>query len=212
MQIFDTLPPKAPRRNTPRAQKIARYLLAKSGWKIVGKMPDVPNLVVIGAPHTSNMDGVWAILMVLALDWDLRILGKKQLFCVPLLGRFLYWSGVRPLDRKKGGALQTSLDMLKQHQSHLALAPEGTRAHTEGFRTGFYHLAHGAGVPIMPINIHYNKKQLQFLAPIIPTGDINADMPKIYAHFGDVSARHQTRICTMLAQNTPNHATIIKKQ
>ena len=78
------LPPKVPRVHRSRLTRwIGRTILKAGGWKMVGEFPDVPKAVLIGAPHSSNWDGVWGFSAVLALGLDLRILGKKELFWGP---------------------------------------------------------------------------------------------------------------------------------
>lgn len=201
LPIFDTLPPNVPRRNSmAMVRSLARMVLKLGGWQVVGALPNTAKAVLIGVPHTSNIDGVWAIAMVLMLDLDVQILGKKQLFSVPILAQFLRWAGVRPIDRaRRGSTLSASIEhMSNQNACYIALAPEGTRKHTADFRTGFYYLAHGAGVPIIPINLHYGKKQVQFLAPIYPTGDISHDMPKIYQAYHDVCPHTYANMCDVL--------------
>ena len=79
------LPPNAPRVHRSRfAQWLGRSILKMGGWKMVGEFPDVRKAILIGAPHSSNWDGVWGFTALLALGLDLRILGKKELFWGPM--------------------------------------------------------------------------------------------------------------------------------
>ena len=104
--------------------------------------------------------------------------------------------GVIPIDRgNKGSVLQSSIDKFKTGQPlFLGLSPEGTRNYTETWKTGFYYLALGAGVPILPVAMDYKTKEIRFLAVLYPTGDINADLPKIYAQYQGVIPRHPERL------------------
>lgn len=194
-----------PRRGGKISQSLAQRFLAMTGWQITGDIPNIAQAVLLAAPHTSNIDGIFAIATWLALDIDIRILGKKQLFFVPLLGRFLHWAGVMPIDRdKKGSVLQANIDRFKQgNPLFLALAPEGTRAKTQSLKTGFYYLAVGAGVPIIPVAMDYKKRTVAFLPPFYPTGDIDTDMPKIYAYYHGVTPKHPDRLATVLKH--PKH-------
>lgn len=181
--------PKRCGRITP---KIARLFNRLTGWRTVGQIPNIDQAVVIGAPHTSNLDGVYALPLLVELGVDIKILAKKELFGVPILSQFLTWVGVMPIDRgKKGSVLQANIDRFATKEPlFLGLAPEGTRTRTEKWKTGFYYLAVGAGVPIIPAALDYRMKTLQFLPSFYPTGDIEQDLPKIYAYFQDITPKH----------------------
>lgn len=197
---YDALGAQLPRRHRPLATKIARRLLALLGWRLLGKLPDVPQAVIIGAPHTSNVDGVPAILTMLALGLDIKVMGKKQLFSVPILSQFLTWVGVIAIDRdKKGSVLQANIDRFATGEPLLlALAPEGTRQYTESFRTGFYYLAMGANVPIIPVALDYPTKTVRFLDVCYPTGDYEADLAGIIKQYHGVVGYHPSKMAKIL--------------
>lgn len=180
-----------PRRNNPVSSRAAKKFLDTAGWQIVGEIPNIKKCVLLAVPHTSNIDGIYAIATLLALDIDISVMGKKQLFAMPVLGKFLRWSGVVAIDReKKGSTLQATIDQFNQREQFwLALAPEGTRSYVERLRTGFYHIAMGAGVPMLPIAMDYPTKQVRFMPLFYPTGDIDADMPKILDYYEGVKPR-----------------------
>lgn len=197
---YDALGSQLPRRHRPLATKIARGLLAMLGWRLLGRLPDVPQAVIIGAPHTSNVDGVPAILTMLALGLDIKVMGKKQLFSVPILSQFLTWVGVIAIDRdKKGSVLQANIDRFATGEPLLlALAPEGTRQYTESFRTGFYYLAMEAGVPIIPVALDYPTKTVRFLNVCYPTGDYQADLVGIIKQYHGVVGYHPSKMAKIL--------------
>lgn len=194
-----------PQRHGKISQKIAERMMKMMGWKVVGEVPNIPKAVIIGAPHTSNIDGLYVIPTLLALDIDIRIMGKKQLFQVPVLAQFLRWAGVMPIDRsKKGSVLQANIERLKSsEQLFIGLAPEGTRKYTEQWKTGFYYLAMGANVPIIPVALDYATKELRFLPVFYPTGDIDADLPKLYAYYQGVQPKHYHHLSQPLQNITP---------
>lgn len=181
-----------PRRNGSITPKLANIFNRMAGWKTVGDIADIKKAVLIGVPHTSNFDGVYTLPLLIELDIDIKILGKKELFVLPVLSHFLKWAGVMAIDRqKKGSTLQAMID--KFHSSDelfLALAPEGTRGYTEQWKTGFYYLAVGAGVPIIPVALDYGNRELRFMQAFYPTGDIDADLPKLYAYYQGVVPKH----------------------
>jgi len=185
-----------PRRGNKVAPMIASAMLKASGWRTVGEIPDIPQAVVLALPHTSNVDGVYAIPSLFALDLKISIMGKHTLFKVPLFAQLLSWMGVIPIDRgNKGSVLQASIDKFKTGEPlFLGLAPEGTRQYTESWKTGFYYLAVGAGVPILPVAMDYNTKEIRFMTLVHPTGDIETDLPKIYKQYQGVIPKHPERL------------------
>ena len=187
---------KVPKRGNKFAPVIASALLKASGWRTVGEIPNISQAVVLALPHTSNVDGIYAIPSLFALDVKISIMGKHTLFKVPVFAQLLNWIGVIPIDRgNKGSVLQASIDKFKTGEPlFLGLSPEGTRQYTESWKTGFYYLAVGAGVPILPVAMDYNTKEIRFMSLVYPTGDIEADLPKIYPQYKGVLPRHLERL------------------
>lgn len=185
-----------PRRHGKITPSLARTFLNLIGWQIVGDIPNINKAVLLAVPHTSNFDGVYAIATLLALDVDIKIMGKKELFKLPVMSHFLRWGGVVPIDRaNKGSTLQATIDKFAtSNKLFLALAPEGTRSYTDEWKTGFYYIATGAGVPILPVAMDYNTKEVRFMPLFYPTGDIETDLPKIYAYYKDVEGKHVDRM------------------
>ena len=179
------LPPNAPRVHRSRfAQWLGRSILKMGGWKMVGEFPDVRKAILIGAPHSSNWDGVWGFTALLALDLDLRILGKKELFWGPMawLMRTL---GVIPIDRSApGGFVAQSIETMKNADAMwIGLAPEGTRKKVEQWKTGFWKLAKGADAPVVLAYFHYPDKIIGIGPAIEMSDDMQADMAKIRAWY-----------------------------
>lgn len=181
-----------PKRDGKIAKILADKFLKLAGWQIIGDIPNIKKAVLLAVPHTSNFDGVFAIPTLLALDVDIRLLGKKELFKVPVLAQVLRWGGVISIDRQKqGSTLQASIDeFAKRDKLFIALAPEGTRKFTDAWKTGFYYLAMGAGVPIIPIAMDYKSREVRFMMPFVPTGDIDKDLPKLYAYYHGVVGKN----------------------
>ncbi|GAF58722.1 1-acyl-SN-glycerol-3-phosphate acyltransferase [Psychrobacter sp. JCM 18902] len=169
-----------PKRGNKIAPVIASAMLKAAGWRTVGEIPNISQAVVLALPHTSNIDGVYAIPSLFALDLKISIMGKHTLFKVPIFAQLLSWIGVIPIDRSdKGSVLQASIDKFKTGKPlFLGLAPEGTRQYTETWKSGFYYLAVGAGVPILPVAMDYKTKEIRFMSLVYPSGDIEADLPK----------------------------------
>lgn len=185
-----------PKRGGKVTPIVAAWLLKIAGWRTVGDIPNIPQAVVLALPHTSNVDGIYAIPSLFALDLKISIMGKHTLFKVPVLAQLLRWIGIIPIDRgNKGSVLQASIDKFKTGEPlFLGLSPEGTRKYTESWKTGFYYLALGAHVPILPVALDYKTKEVRFLSLVQPTGDIEADLLKIYSQYRGVMPRHPERL------------------
>lgn len=180
--LVPPLPPNAPRARSSRpARWLGRSLLRLGGWRMVGEFPDLPRLVLIGAPHSSNWDGIWAFSALLALGLDLRILGKDSLFRVPVLGWVLRRLGVIPVDRSAAnGVVGQAAAMLQgAERCWLGLAPEGTRKPVAHWRTGFWKIAHSAGVPVLPMYFHYPDKVMVVAQPVDLGDDMATDIGRI---------------------------------
>lgn len=170
-------------------------MLSVLGWRIEGSFPDVPKAVIIAAPHTSNWDGAITLATVLALRLRLSWMGKDSMFRWPF-GRLLRWMGGIPIDRTgTRGVVQASIDTFRTNESLLmVIAPEGTRAAVAGeWKLGFYHIASGAGVPVVLGFIDFAHKAIGFGEMLLPTGDAAADLKKIRAFYDGKVPRHASR-------------------
>ena len=188
------MPPSAPRvRPNAFARWLGRTVLRLGGWRMVGELPDVPKLVLIGAPHSSNWDGVWGFAAKMALGLDARILGKDTLFKVPLLGAYLRWLGVIPVDRRNAaGVAEQAAAMIRQaDRLWFALAPEGTRRRVERWKSGFWKIARGADVPVLPVYFHYPDRVIG-IGPLMAMGDdLAADMARVRRWYAPWKGKHR---------------------
>jgi 1-acyl-sn-glycerol-3-phosphate acyltransferase len=180
------LPPNAPRvKPNAFARWFGRTILRLGGWRMVGAFPDIPRLVLIGAPHSSNWDGVWGFAAKLALGLDIKILGKDSLFRVPLLGGFLHRIGVIPVDRSAAsGVVEQAAAMIRgADRFWFGLAPEGTRRRVERWKTGFWKIAKAADVPVLPAYFHYPERIIGIGEVFHLGDDMAADMARIRAWY-----------------------------
>ncbi len=188
--IFDT-----PIVNTAlRALSVS--FLKLTGWTVEGSLP--PNgqkSVLIAAPHTSNWDLPYTLMVAFALGLRVYWMGKAEIFKPPFRG-VMMWLGGIPVDRDKASNLvAASIDALNAADGPLQLIvpPEGTRSNTRFWKTGFYYIALGAKVPIVMAYMDYDKKR-SGLGPVFePTGDIEADMTRIKAFYAPIKGRHADR-------------------
>jgi 1-acyl-sn-glycerol-3-phosphate acyltransferase len=171
---------------------VARTLLRLGGWRMAGTFPDIPKLVLIGAPHTSNWDGIWGMLAKVALGLDIRIFAKRELFWWPL-GPVLRGLGVIPVDRTAArGLIEQMLERFeREEQFWLGIAPEGTRTRVERWKPGFWKIASAAGVPVLPAYFHYPEKIIGIGEPFQLTDDMDADMARIRAWYAPWRGKHR---------------------
>jgi 1-acyl-sn-glycerol-3-phosphate acyltransferase len=166
---------------------LAKFFMRLAGWRIDGKLPDLPKYVLIGAPHTSNWDFVLFLGVMFSLRADVRFMGKAELFRWPI-GWFFYWCGGIPVDRKKAtGLVEQMVDAFnRSDRLILVIAPEGTRHHVVEWKKGFYHIAKGAGIPIVIAVVDGKHKTVRLGQVFHPTDDMEADMKAIKGAFEGV--------------------------
>ena len=184
--LLPPIPPNMPQ--VPASRRFSRWLgrtiLRLGGWRVIGTFPDIPRLVLIAAPHSSNWDGIWGMAAKMALGFDARILGKDSLFWWPL-SVVLRRLGVIPLDRSKPqGVVEQSIELIRQSpQLWFVPAPEGTRKPVQQWKAGFLKIAHGAGVPVLMAYFHYPDRTIGIGPLFHTTGDLPADMAAIRAWY-----------------------------
>ncbi|RNF83932.1 lysophospholipid acyltransferase family protein [Montanilutibacter psychrotolerans] len=187
------LPPNVPRVRPNRFIRwLARSMLRLGGWRMAGTFPDLPKIVLIGAPHSSNWDGVWGFAAKVALGLDIKILGKDSLFKVPVVGALLRHLGVIPVDRNKPqGVVEQAAQMIRDaDRLWFGLAPEGTRKPVERWKTGFWKIAKAADVPVLPAYFHYPDKTIGIGEPFTLSDDMAADVARIRAWFRPWQGKH----------------------
>lgn len=164
------------------------------GWKLrdLENLSRVKKAVIIGYPHTSNFDGLAGIPAVIVMNIPVKILVKDSLMKPRLLGAFMKMLGSIPIDRtRKANVVQQVVERFEQADSmFLLMAPEGTRKRQEYWKTGFYHIAVAANVPILMGWIRYDSKELGISAPFYPTGDIEADLEVFREFYADKGGKY----------------------
>ena len=175
--------------NTPVLAQILQALsilvLGLFGWRAVGKVPkDIRKYVIIAAPHTSNWDFPMFLLVVLALRLNINVFIKHTLFIGPI-GWFLSYCGGVPIDRRAAGARvrQTVQEYENNDDMVLLITPEGTRSAQTNWKTGFYHIASEANVPIAVAFVDTEERRAGIDHFITPSGDIDKQMAEIKAFY-----------------------------
>ena len=182
---------------TPGVNTLLRALslvfLRDTGWKLDGQLPaDQPKCVLIAAPHTSNWDLPYTMMVAFALRLNIYWMGKQQLFRGPW-GPVMRWLGGIAVDRSQSTNLvSASASAIRAADGAMCLVvpPEGTRSKTRQWKTGFYWIAHEAGVPIVMAYMDYPRK-LSGLGPVFqPTGNVDADMAAIKAWYAPFKGKN----------------------
>ena len=165
-------------------QKIARRLLRATGWDFEGPVPDVAKCVAIAVPHTSNWDGVLMLAAAAAVGLDMSFMIKDDWLRGPM-GPIMRKLGAVGIDRSKANNVVDGMVAELRHRDRLWLVipPEGTRSRTEYWKSGFYHIALGAKVPVVTGYLDYGRKVGGLGPPIMMTGEVRADMDKIRAFY-----------------------------
>jgi 1-acyl-sn-glycerol-3-phosphate acyltransferase len=185
---FPELPPSLPRRGNWFSRTVAQFGMRLFGWTVTGCLPDIKKAVIIVAPHTSNWDFIVGVLAMFALSIRVSFLGKDTLFRPPF-GLLFRWLGGFPVDRSSpSGVVEQTVDEFNRATTlALALSPEGTRSRSTRWRTGFYHIAVGAVVPIVPVALDFANKNIRLGQPVEMTGEMEADLAGLESFFANAT-------------------------
>jgi 1-acyl-sn-glycerol-3-phosphate acyltransferase len=181
--------------DTPILKSVLRglsiFILKILGWKTEGKIPkDLKKCVMIAAPHTSNWDLPFTLMTAFALDAKVYWMGKEQIFKPPFR-RIMMWTGGIPVNRSTStNMVQASIDAIKENdQLFLIVPPEGSRSKVTYWKTGFYHIAQGAGVPILMGFLDFKRKTSGIAGTYTTTGDLEVDMNHIKSIYAPISGK-----------------------
>lgn len=183
---YPNCPPLAPQVTSHGfLRTTGRALIGLSSWKITGELPNVPKLVMLAAPHSSNWDGIYGVLGACAIGLRANWMGKASLFQKPILGRLMRTFGGIPVDRSNpaGAVGQIAEEFAKRERMWVVLAPEGTRRKVPKWRTGFWHLARAAQVPLFLVYFHYPEKRVGCGELFYTTDDMEADLQRLYRYY-----------------------------
>ncbi len=172
---------------------ILKYVFRKLGWRAEGVeiAKSVNKAVFAVGPHTSNWDFFLGLAIREIYRIPARFLAKQSLFVFPL-GTLMHWLGGYPVDRSSPhGMVDQVADIFKEEPSFLlAITPEGTRSKVQRIKTGFYHIAHKAQVPVIPVTFDYEQRLIRFYPQILPGTPKEAVIEEITRLFRQVRGRH----------------------
>lgn len=171
---------------------ISKGILNIFSWHLEGMdQLFVPKCIIAIAPHTSYWDVVLLIFIRSAIGLQSNFIVKKEAFFFPM-NILLKWLRAEKVDRSGN---KKTVDVVveafqKNKEFRITLAPEGTRKFTNTFKTGFYHIALQANVPIMLLGLDYGRKIAKVAEPFLPSGDIDSDLQAIHHYFKQFEGLH----------------------
>ena len=180
---------QAPRSPSP-LQRIARALLRLIGWRSVLVWPDKAKGIIVVYPHTSNWDFIIGVLYKVGAGLPARWMGKDTLFRWPFRSLLVRMGGIPINRRERTGFVQTLLSEFDRNEwMWLAVAPEGTRSHTDHWKSGFYRIAVAAGLPVGLGFIDYSTRTIGIDTYLDMTGNPELDLARIRDFYADKHGR-----------------------
>lgn len=179
------------RRPTVRS-RLARAVLTLWGWRLLNVPEPGPRVLAVVYPHTSNRDFPVGILWAWGVRCPVRFIAKHSLFRLPLGWILKAWGGL-PVNRSRAGGnfVKAVAQKLREHDElFVVITPEGTRQRTEGWRSGFYHIAREAGVPLMLATIDWERKEVGVFDTFAVSDDMAADYERLAAAFAGRQGLH----------------------
>jgi 1-acyl-sn-glycerol-3-phosphate acyltransferase len=186
--------PRAPHVDAPLARgfsaRFAAAMLRLAGWRVVLAQPVPSRCVVVFYPHTSNWDFPIGLMAKWLLGIQFRFVAKDSLFATPLAPWLRRWGGI-PVDRsgRTGVIARLAAEYGEHADFKLVIAQEGTRSPTGRWKSGFYHLARAARVPVALAFIDYRRREVGVGGYVELTDDVAADMARIAAFYTDKTAK-----------------------
>lgn len=173
---------------------LAKFLLWCFGWKTIGPKPQEKKYLFVAAPHTSNWDLFFMVMIASNLQIKLYWMGKDSIFKFPFK-HIMHWMGGISVDRSKSNDVVAGMVKIYKECDDLVVSipPEGTRSHTVYWKTGFYHIANGAGIPICLGFLDFAKKEGGVGPMFKPTGDIEKDMADIKQFYKNITGKYPDR-------------------
>ncbi|NNC36302.1 MAG: glycerol acyltransferase [Acidimicrobiales bacterium] len=179
----DIVPELAPRAGNFITRAIGEAILKVLGWKMVGSLPNEKKLIIVGAPHTSNLDGILAVACMLSVGLKFSFMMKKEMFVFPF-GAFFKALGAIPIDRgAKKNMVEQMADWFETHDKvWLGVTPEGTRKKVARYKKGYLYIAQAANVPVSLVGVNGHSKEVILGKVWTLTDDLDADNAAIKAY------------------------------
>ena len=176
------------------SQTLANAILCALGWRVQVTWPSTNKYVLIAAPHTSNWDFIYMLLFKFATGLNPHWVGKDSMFRWPWGGLWNRIGGIPVNRRSRNNFVDQMIEAFRQRDEMiLVISPEGTRSKVGYWKSGFYYIALGAGVPIVLGFLDFGRKVGGIGLAIMPTGDIQADFTFIRNFYAGMKGKHPRR-------------------
>ena len=175
-------------------KSLFKFWFKISGWRVCKNPPEGAG-VAIAAPHTSNWDFIYALGAAILQDVKIYFSIKDSMCKIPVLGTWLMWLGAMPIDRSSKGQgqveqIKSFIDSQKGNRVFFLFTPEGTRGAVSKWKTGFYHVAQGCGLPIFLAKVDYQTKETGVFHTFQLTGDKEDDIQAIQASYKSIHGKY----------------------
>ena len=188
---------------------VAHIVMWLLGWHVDVAVTPPPKCIVVGHPHTSSWDFPLFVFTLWILEMDMRWIGKQSLFQGPFGWMFRALGGL-PVDRSGGkNTVQAVTELFATHdQLMIGIAPAGTRKSADHWRSGFYHMAKEAKVPLVLGSIDFKRRTGRFIGALDVSEDLHADMDRIREMYAGVEGRNPERqiAIRLVDESTESHS------
>ena len=169
-----------------KPSRLASLSLRFAGWQFEGGLPPEQKYVCLAVPHTSNWDGLLLVTLLRSIGLEMQWMIKDNWLKGPMRPamRSLGAVGINR-SRHTNVVEQMVAEFKKRDRFVLGIPPEGTRSRVEYWKSGFYHIAKGANVPVVPGYLDYARKRAGLGPAITLTDDVRADMDKLRAFYAE---------------------------
>ena len=169
-----------------KPSRLSSLWLRLAGWQFEGPLPEEKKYVCLAVPHTSNWDGALLVTLTRSIGLELQWMIKDSWTKGPL-GPLLHRLGAVGINRNRAtNIVEQMVEQFRQHDALvLGIPPEGTRGRAEYWKSGFYYIARGANVPVVPGYLDYRRKRAGLGPAIHLTGNVKADMDKLRAFYAE---------------------------
>lgn len=197
----DDVPPLLLRRGNAISRWAGRTLLRILGWRMLGELPNANKVLFIAAPHSHLLDAIAGYGAMNMFSLRVSFMIKDSLFKGPL-GWLLRWLGAHPIDRaESGGVVEQTIAAYNNSEKMLTLiTPEGTRMASPRWKSGFYHVAMQTGAVLVPVVINHAHRSITVAQPFQPSGDYQADLPRLLECFREGVPCDWQRLSKPMAQ------------
>ncbi len=169
---------------------IFKIIFRLKGWKVHPNKPDVKKAVIIVLGHTSNWDFINGSVVGDFFNMDIKFTIKQSWVRFPIKNAMLNM-GAFPIrrDLKENFVSQVVKKFQESKSFYLSITPEATRKPNDKWKSGFYHIAKGANVPLILGFIDYKKKVAGFGPCIEITGSYEETLEEMMKFYKTISPR-----------------------